>query len=204
MNNPCKLIILFHKDDGLSSTLERIFENQKWIEFDLAENNDINMLRILIITQGRSHMNPLNICLRHGHYKSGKKYLDMICMNNRQYIFNAVIHCNEFIPRSVQACSMLNADYILLKKKSWRHGWPPNIFKTLNIPEDKVRESTCDLVGVRYNKSFIEWRDENELASCTRTRERCALIFEELVKVVWHPDRVKKMLDFNGMDFDDF
>ena len=204
--HPCQLILLFHVDDDLSYTLEQLFGSRDWINIDLAKFDNICKLRNLI-DKNRSKF-PINICLQHGHCLLGRNVLMQICMNNRQYRFNVVIHCNEYIPKSIQPVCILNMDYILLQKDAYIP-WHSSIFKDLHISEYEACRSTCNIVGIshRDDEPFFEWKESSIAtkhaldASRDRIRDRCSKVFQELMEVTWHPDRIKRLLNVYNVDW---
>jgi len=190
----CPLIILFHVDKNVDTTLSLIFGTSTWIDIDLAEDNRCLALHILM---NKRKTEIVNVCLRHAHHRSARKYVDLVCTNNIRCKLKVVVHCNEYLSSGLSSLCFYNAHYILLKKTGRNHGWPQGLFRATHIPESQVIESTCDLVGISHrmvdiSHSFIEWRLESEAVSRARIQDRCAQVFQELAMKTWHPSRMQK------------
>ena len=196
--HPCPLIVLFHTDADVETTLSKLFESQSWVNIDLRTMNRDPLKKEL--------RNMTNVCIRHpGHlHQTGKHalwFLNLLYMNSRCLRLRVVVLFKEFVPHSLTPLGLANTDWIIVKKRGPRncHGWDTGLFEAASIPLDQVDASTCDLVGVAQDSSappmylkFIEVRFEDELASRERIRRRCDAICEELMRVTWHPDSVRR------------
>lgn len=210
--HPLWLIALFHADEGVDSTLEQIFGSRMWTDVDMAADDGgtrrfsrKNLRRLLSF--GRDFRQPepavavANVCIRMRRLHRGdlpadrRQFLQHVYMNSRQHCLRVVVlFPPEVDPASLHPLCALNADCVLLRKRGRLHGWDPRLLAAARIPEDRVGASTCDLVGVTDRGAFVELRFEDEAEARKRARGRCARIAEELMRVMWHPDRVRRRL----------
>lgn len=201
------LILLFHADAGIESTLEQIFQSRTWTHIDMATMTIGNLKNLRSIEK-----TVLNVYIR---YKSGvhQSFLNNIYANSRCMRLKVVVHFNVFVHESLTPMCLCNADWILVKKSDMG-GFSVSkscarLFEATGISLEQAETSTCDLVGIKINYTsycteFVEVRDEYEPASRDRIKSRCTTIAEELMQVTWHPDRLRRITTLSTTDGDCF
>jgi hypothetical protein len=216
---PRPLILLFlddtKRDAGLhlELALEHIFggTSTQRTFVDLATVSDKDARALESVWKRRLADGGItNVVIRWSRHRKRhtQRLLNQLYTNSRCLRLKVVVHFAEFVPGdsgSLAPNGVVNADWILVHGR----GWDPRLFQAAGIPQEDVEASTCDLVGVTltpptYTCGFVEIRVGDDPEARRRARARCAQICEELMRVVWHPDRVRARLNacecFDGLD----